>query len=98
MCQKIDREWLEREYYGLGYRKGKEDEHRWWSKHCANCTDADRPTGSWKEDHKGGGFKEWLDITCSLCGKTLHDIQKLPEDYEYCPFCGARMKGADDEV
>ena len=25
MCQKIDREWLEREYYGLGYRKGKED-------------------------------------------------------------------------
>lgn len=59
---------------------------------------ADRPQGSWKEDYNGGGFKEWLDITCSLCGETLHDIQKLPEDYKYCPFCGARMKGADDEI
>ena len=58
---------------------------------------ADRPTGSWKEDYNGGGFKEWLDITCSLCGNTLHDIQKLPEDYKFCPFCGARMKGADDD-
>ena len=25
MCQKIDIDWLEREYYGLGYRKGRED-------------------------------------------------------------------------
>lgn len=25
MCQKIDPEWVEREYYGLGYRKGRED-------------------------------------------------------------------------
>ena len=58
---------------------------------------ADRPQGSWKEDHNGGGFKEWMDITCSLCGETLHDIQKLPKDYEYCPFCGARMKGEEDD-
>ena len=26
-----------------GYEKGKADEHRWWSEHCAKCTDADRP-------------------------------------------------------
>lgn len=57
---------------------------------------ADRPQGEWIEDYNGGGFKEWLDITCSLCGETLHDIQKNPRDYEYCPFCGARMKGAED--
>lgn len=25
------------------YERGKEEEHRWWSEHCANCTDADRP-------------------------------------------------------
>lgn len=63
----------------------------------APSIDIDRPQGSWKEDYNGGGFKEWLDITCSLCGETLHDIQKNPKDYKYCPFCGARMKGADDE-
>ena len=25
------------------YERGKEEEHRWWSEHCAKCTDADRP-------------------------------------------------------
>ena len=23
--------------YDIGFRKGKEAEHRWWSEHCANC-------------------------------------------------------------
>ena len=27
------------------YERGKEEEHRWWSEHCAKCTDADRPRG-----------------------------------------------------
>ena len=27
------------------YERGKEEEHRWWSEHCAKCTDADRPQG-----------------------------------------------------
>ena len=25
--------------YERGYQQGKEDEHRWWSEHCANCPD-----------------------------------------------------------
>ena len=29
------------------YERGKEEEHRWWSEHCAKCTDADRPQGEW---------------------------------------------------
>ena len=37
--------------FAEGYQKGKEDEHRWWSNHCANCTDyKDEPQTdcSWK--------------------------------------------------
>ena len=25
-----------------GYQQGKEDEHRWWSNHCANCKEAEQ--------------------------------------------------------
>jgi len=77
------------------YERGKEEEHRWWSKHCAKCTDADRPQGEWIDM---GDFEK-----CSVCKAThLKEFQsyygkvtwiKTP----YCPQCGARMKGADDE-
>ena len=28
--------------FNEGYRRGKEEEHKWWSFHCAKCTDEDR--------------------------------------------------------
>ena len=46
---------------------------------------ADRPQGEWIDD----GFAH----RCSICGKQGVGI----EYYNYCPNCGARMKGADDE-
>ena len=46
---------------------------------------ADRPQGEWIDD----GFAH----RCSICGKQGVGI----EYYNYCPSCGARMKGADDE-
>ena len=46
---------------------------------------ADRPQGKWIDD----GFAH----RCSICGKQGVGI----EYYNYCPSCGARMKGADDE-
>ena len=46
---------------------------------------ADRPQGEWIDD----GFAHH----CSECGKQGVGI----EYYNYCPNCGARMKGADDE-
>ena len=67
----------------LAYERGKEDEKRWWSGHCAKCTDEDRPQGEWI-DCKGG----WK---CTACNK-WSDSQ-----YTFCPHCGAKMKGADDE-
>lgn len=44
----------------------------------------DRPSGEWlQEKHK--------DYKCSLCGVEQWD------DTDYCPSCGARMKGGDSE-
>ena len=60
---------------------------------------ADRPQGEWYQikDHKvmGEGYL-WH---CSLCGHRVY--QDSSADYpteNYCPNCGARMKGADDET
>ena len=81
------------------YERGKEEEHRWWTEHCANCTDADRPQGEWIycEDEYGiDGYR------CSNCGKHIpwdyqHKFINFIDDYHTCPFCDARMKGVDDE-
>ena len=50
---------------------------------------ADRPQGKWIFHSEWEEY--WCRYECSLCGRTF--------DYEmnYCGFCGARMKGADDE-
>lgn len=76
-----------------GYEKGKADEHRWWSEHCANCTDGDRPQGEWINK---GDYAE-----CSKCGadsETQFDgVEPVPRKTKFCSNCGAQMKGADDD-
>ena len=47
---------------------------------------ADRSQGEWID--KGN----WMGIECSRC--KCHSRYITP----FCPHCGARMKGADDEV
>jgi rubrerythrin len=49
---------------------------------------ADRPQGEWIMNNLDGTFKVW---DCSECG--IH----MEGRWSYCPHCGARMKGADDE-
>ena len=51
---------------------------------------ADRPQGEWIEQEDD--YHHYWE--CSKCGMGvgLDDIRN------YCPNCGARMKGADDEV
>ena len=56
---------------------------------------ADRPQGEWIVSDK--------DSVCSVCGKDEAEFICGTEDWygyglsNYCPNCGARMKGADDE-
>ena len=57
---------------------------------------ADRPQGEWIVSCK--------DSICSVCGKDEAEFICGTEDWygyglsNYCPNCGARMKGADDET
>lgn len=67
--------------YNDGYSKGYED----------GC--ADRPQGEWVDVWQDG-VCSWRG-TCSNCRRT-NDIPP-PMLAKYCPQCGAKMKGADDE-
>ena len=62
---------------------------------------ADRPQGEWKgyNADKGG---DWLRddgtpvfLVCDKCYGTV--INNGSAHWNFCPNCGARMKGADDE-
>ena len=71
---------------------------------CGDCTvvekvrkalSADRPQGEWK------GYE--IPSECSVCGHNWdeyvfgQDIWYDGSVPNYCPHCGAKMKGADDE-
>lgn len=53
---------------------------------------ADRPRGEWFKDEEGT-------FICSACGSGYKDQPTLMGKpmFEWCPLCGARMKGEDDE-
>ena len=52
---------------------------------------ADRPSGEWVRDGHH--------IKCNLCGTYFCDTDREGDPYpqDFCPNCGCRMKGADDE-
>ena len=60
-----------------------------------SANSVDRPQGEWIVSDK--------DSVCSVCGKDEAEFICGTEDWygyglsKYCPNCGARMKGADDE-
>jgi len=53
---------------------------------------ADRPQGEWKRRLVDNGFN--ADWVCSECG---YRVKTDFVSFNFCPHCGARMKGADDE-
>ena len=53
---------------------------------------ADRPQGKWKRRLVDNGFN--ADWVCSECG---YRVKTDFVSFNYCPSCGARMKGADDD-
>ena len=52
---------------------------------------ADRPQGEWIDNRGANGKSQLFPFECSIC----HDSNERTTNY--CPNCGARMKGADDE-
>ena len=58
---------------------------------------ADRPQGEWIDaeipSESGGAMPIQA---CSLC-KTFYPLAYTGGGHRFCPNCGARMKGADDE-
>ena len=54
--------------------------------------DIDRPQGEWEMQEDADG----LYGICSVCGQDA-DFSHYYKAYNYCPNCGAKMKGADDE-
>ena len=57
----------------------------------------DRPEGEWTKTVDGNGWNEWWVFKCPLCGATIVDEQSRSWKYNFCPSCGARMKGGDDK-
>lgn len=53
---------------------------------------ADRPQGEWKSV-KASIYPYGYDVECSICGHRMGSSF----GYKFCPMCGAKMKGADDE-
>lgn len=53
---------------------------------------ADRRQGEWKRRLVDNGFN--ADWVCSECG---YRVKTDFVSFNYCPNCGCRMKGADDE-
>lgn len=84
-------------------REVKEDDKFNTCNNHSNNADADyKPhiKGEW--EHWGSPFSdesEVIDtIVCSVCGARFIEPKDEPKgEYNYCPSCGARMKGGEDE-
>ena len=59
---------------------------------------ADRPQGEWIDAEIPLESGDTLPIqVCNLC-KTFYPLAYTGGGHRFCPNCGARMKGADDEM
>ena len=70
---------------------------RWWNSTTVifalnSVPSADRPQGKWKRRLVDNGFN--ADWVCSECG---YRVKTDFVSFNFCPNCGCRMKGADDE-
>ena len=58
---------------------------------------ADRPQGEWIDAEIPLESGDTMPIqVCNLC-KTFYPLAYTGGGHRFCPNCGARMKGADDE-
>ena len=84
----MDMERIEQMAYDIGYQRGYEKGK------------ADRTRGEWIYGEHNVAMCDGY--RCNRCGFFVpwdyeHKFIDFINDYHYCPSCGARMKGADDE-
>lgn len=61
-----------------------------------NTPDTDTPSrqrGEWQKEIKGNGWNEWSVLTCDQCGAV---IENPTFETNYCPNCGADMRGEEE--
>jgi hypothetical protein len=67
---------------------------------------ADRPQGEWKEVYAETDYRNgWIEFSCECCGHQ-HGLESgeygwsygEPIPWKFCPLCGARMKGGEDDA
>jgi rRNA maturation protein Nop10 len=69
----------------------------------SDANEANRPQGKWirtAEEYIGDDISGFYDYhwACSECGKeAIINNWNIYELSDYCPHCGAKMKGAGDE-
>lgn len=57
------------------------------------------PTADVRENVRGEWIRRdsryvgWISFDCSVCGETLELDRETSNDFKYCPFCGADMRG-----
>ena len=56
-----------------------------------------RPQGEWITEYSGNGWNDYWDYTCSNCGKKYKRADNVLYKSNFCPNCGAEMKGASNE-
>ena len=78
-------------------RKPNDEEWDWWLRSFNAIPSADRPQGEWIDAEIplecGGSMPIQV---CNLC-KTFYPLAYTGGGHRFCPNCGAKMKGADDE-
>ena len=78
-------------------RKPNDDEWDWWLRSFNAIPSADRPQGEWVDAEipleSGGSMPIQV---CNLC-KTFYPLAYTGGGHRFCPNCGCRMKGAEDE-
>ncbi len=60
--------------------------------------DIEPKRGEWKPFDLTWGRSIWYCTACEESTEVPCDIWEHKPIYKYCPNCGARMKGADDEI
>ena len=66
--------------------------------HLEQMPSADRPQGEWVDAEIPLESGDTMPIqVCNLC-KTFYPLAYTGGGHRFCPNCGAKMKGADDEI